>query len=136
MGLNIKGRGKLSFRYHCKFWACAAGKIPAAGQPPKLKVLSGGRQNTFNSTLCGYKDCGVYVCGRLDWAVACGSEQERGHVLCVYVLTVMPLPCHGCNEVTDVCVGEGPVLLPQPVPSDQVAVCTEPPSHRHLKPST
>lgn len=105
------------------FVLCSAGKISTAGQPPKLKVLSSGRQDTFNSTLCGYKVCREYVCGRLDRAVACGSEQERGHVLCVHILTVMPLPCHGCNEATGVCIGEGPLLLPQLVPSDQVAVC-------------
>ena len=75
-------------------------------------------------------------CGRLGWAVADGAEQESGHVLCVHVLAGTPLPCRGCSHVAGVCAGGEPTLPPQPIPSDQVSVCTEPPSHRSLKPST
>jgi len=106
------------------------------GSPSKLNVLGGGRQDTLNSTFHGYIGCREYFCGRLDWAVACGAEQECGHVLCVHVLGGMPLPCQGYSQVAGVCGAGWPILPPQPVPSDQVAVSTEPPSHPSLKPST
>lgn len=78
MGLNIKGREKLSF------W------LPPIG----------------SGLVHGWKDCHSSValkiggfCDRLDWAVARGAQQESGHVFCEYVLMWTTLPHCGCSHV-------------------------------------